>query len=60
MGEVPAPRRSPTYPAPKYGPTADFGTCEMLKCNFAARTLCEECGGHYCLGHHEHATHTRS
>ena len=51
------PARPPlTYPSPKYGPTPDYGTCE-LDDRHAARATCPDCGGHYCLGHAEHADH---
>ena len=58
-GQVPAqsPRRSPTYPSLKYGPTAGYGTCEMKDCESAARTTCADCGGHYCLSHVDHDNH---
>ncbi len=46
-----------TDPAPKYGPTADYGDCEAAVCDSGARTTCSACDGHYCLGHAAHGAH---
>jgi hypothetical protein len=46
-----------TVPAPKYGPTADYGGCEAADCRTDARVTCTRCGAHVCLGHAEHASH---
>jgi hypothetical protein len=47
----------PTYPSPKYGPTAEYGPCEKGDCRSEARTTCPECEGHFCLGHVAHDSH---
>jgi hypothetical protein len=46
-----------TEPAPKYGPTGDFGRCEAANCDAKARVICSECEAHVCFGHADHATH---
>lgn len=51
-------QRPLTYPAPKYGPTAFYGDCEVGTCGVHARSTCAACRGHFCLGHVEHAAHT--
>jgi hypothetical protein len=40
-----------TFPAPKYGPTADYGDCEAESCELTARATCPSCGEHLCLKH---------
>lgn len=47
-----------TEPAPKYGPTAEYGQCEMAGCRATARVTCPECDLHVCLTHADHANHT--
>ena len=47
----PPSRRAPTYPSPKYGPTTDYGTCELDSCESDARATCPNCGGEFCLSH---------
>lgn len=46
-----------TDPAPKYGPTAEYGDCEADGCTAVARRTCSECSAHTCLGHADHAEH---
>jgi hypothetical protein len=46
-----------TDPAPKYGPTGDFGRCEAANCEATARLICIKCQAHVCLGHADHAKH---
>ncbi|WP_375481268.1 hypothetical protein [uncultured Jatrophihabitans sp.] len=46
-----AARSSPTYPAPKYGPTSEYGDCESGGCRLDARATCPKCDGHYCRSH---------
>ncbi len=46
-----------TEPAPKYGPTSEYGGCEAPDCQADARTTCSTCEAHVCFGHAEHATH---
>lgn len=48
-----------TYPSPKYGPTPDYGRCE-LDDEHAARSTCPVCEGHFCLAHAEHTTHSKA
>jgi predicted nucleic acid binding AN1-type Zn finger protein len=48
-----------TTPAHKYGPTADYGSCEVESCSSAARSTCDDCEGHFCLGHAPHEIHDR-
>ena len=50
-------RPSPTYPAPKYGPTSEYGDCEFSACGLDARATCQDCGGHFCRGHVAHDQH---
>ncbi len=57
---MPASRPAPTYPLPKYGPTAIYGTCELAGCEFDARSTCPDCGGEFCLGHIDPAAHPES
>ena len=45
-----------TYPMPKYGPTPEYGRCEVDGKQSARRT-CPDCEGHFCLAHAEHAVH---
>jgi hypothetical protein len=47
-----------TSPAPKYGPTAEYGDCEVKPCTSGARATCETCGGQYCFGHAKHDDHS--
>lgn len=52
------PARAPvTYPAPKFGPTSEYGDCEAANCALDARTTCPVCAGHHCRRHHAHETH---
>lgn len=46
-----------TDPAPKYGPTADYGGCEVDDCSAKARVTCPDCNAHVCHGHAAHAIH---
>jgi hypothetical protein len=46
-----------TQPAPKYGPTADYGDCEAGDCRADARVTCIRCSAQVCFGHAEHASH---
>jgi hypothetical protein len=46
-----------TDPLPKYGPTAQYGECEVPTCRAAARVTCVECDAHVCLAHADHAEH---
>lgn len=57
-GFVSRPKQPITTAAPKYGPTGIYGHCEVSGCRANARTTCETCDGHYCLGHAEHPAHT--
>lgn len=49
-----------TEPAPKYGPTGDFGRCEAANCEANARVICIDCDAHVCLTHADHAKHAAS
>jgi hypothetical protein len=46
-----------TEPAPKYGPTADYGGCEARECRAGARVTCIKCRAHVCFGHADQASH---
>jgi hypothetical protein len=54
---MPASKQPITTPAPKYGPTALYGSCEREDCPANARTTCANCDGHFCRTHAEHETH---
>jgi hypothetical protein len=47
-----------TSPAPKYGPTAEYGECEFAACTSDARATCATCDGQFCFGHAKHEAHT--
>ena len=47
-----------TDPAPKYGPTGDYGDCEAPDCAAGARVTCSQCRAHVCFGHANHASHS--
>jgi hypothetical protein len=46
-----------TEPAPKYGPTAEYGECEAHGCRADARVTCIDCKAHVCHGHAAHERH---
>jgi predicted nucleic acid binding AN1-type Zn finger protein len=46
-----------TTPAHKYGPTGEYGDCEVAACNANARATCATCDGHFCLEHAGHERH---
>lgn len=49
-----------TTPAPKYGPTGDYGECEADGCEAEARMTCSHCAGQFCLGHADVPAHDPS
>lgn len=54
---MPQPKYPNTTPAPKYGPTSLYGTCEFVGCGATARVTCSVCEGDFCLGHASHIDH---
>ena len=53
------PTTTPAWPVSyrTFEPTAMLGPCETAGCDRAARGVCAECTGEYCLSHQQHPNH---